>query len=255
MTENQLKEFQNKFREWQLSPVAFIRDIWGLIPERDNEKFVKGQHLSWQQHDILLAVERALAGDKRRISIASGHGIGKSACVSWLLLWFLICFYQAKVAATAPTSEQMYDVLWAEIKKWLDKMPDWLRVKYEWTASHIRVVENPETWFARARTARKETPEALAGIHGDYVMLLADEASGVPDEIYRTAEGALTDKNVLAILISNPTRLTGYFYDTHNSDKKNWQTFNHSPMFCFFWTLSSDRSAFGHWQFCSRRAF
>jgi hypothetical protein len=74
-----------------------------------------------------------------------------------------------------------------------------------------------------AKTAKKEAPEALAGVHGEYVMYLVDEASGVPEEVYKVAEGALTNKNILFIMISNPTRLLGYFYDSHHSDKANWQ--------------------------------
>lgn len=220
-----------KIKEWQSSPISFINDIWGLTPERDNEKFIKGQHVSWQQHDILQSIEEALKGNRpKRISIASGHGIGKTACMAWLIIWYLTCHFESQVAATAPTSQQMHDILWKECKKWIDLMPEVFKAKFDYTGSHIRINEAPEVWFARAATARKEAPEALAGLHGEYVLLVADEASGIPEEIYRTAEGSLTDKNTLTVLISNPTRLIGYFYDTHNSDKENWQTMQFSSI-------------------------
>jgi hypothetical protein len=109
-------------------------------------------------------------------------------------------------------------------------MPKPVREKYEWTNGYIRITESPETWFARAKTARKENPEALAGVHGDFVMYIVDEASGVPEEIFNTAEGALTGDNVLVILISNPTRLIGYFYDSHHKDKESWQTLGFSSI-------------------------
>ena len=217
------------YRSLQKSPILFIEKCFGIVPERDNEKFVKGKHLSWQQHDILLAVEAALRDEApRRISVASGHGIGKSSVLSWLLLWYLFCYKDAQVGCTAPTTDQMYDVLWKEVSKWIYLMPKFVQEKYEWSTTHVRIKERPETWFARAKTARKEAPEAFAGLHGDFVMLMADEASGVEDIIYRTAEGSLTDKNTLVILTSNPTRLIGYFYDTHHKDKENWQTFSFS---------------------------
>jgi hypothetical protein len=95
---------------------------------------------------------------------------------------------------------------------------------FDWTAGYIRVKENPETWFARARTARKEAPEAIAGVHGDYVMIAVDEASGVPEEIFKSAEGSLTGANVLVLLIGNGTRNEGYFYDTHHAFAYMWQT-------------------------------
>ena len=219
------------FRRFQRSPLFFIEKMWGLTPERDNNAFIKGKHITWQQHDVLLSLERAIRGEgSRRISVRSGHGIGKSATLSWIILWFLFCFKDAQIPCTAPTSEQMHDVLWKELALWLGRMPEPIKQKYDWSAGYLRISERPETWFARARTARKEAPEALAGVHGDYVLFVVDEASGVPDEIYRTAEGALTNKNIFFIMISNPTRLTGYFYDSHHSDKLNWQTLGFSSI-------------------------
>ena len=212
------------FKKFKESPIYFIEKVWGLIPERDNTKFVKGKHITWQQHDILLAVESSLKEGKKRISVRSGHGIGKSTTMSWLVLWFLFCYKDAQIPCTAPTTDQMHDVLWKEVSKWLQLMPEQIRAKYEWSNNYVRIVESPETWFARAKTARKENPEALAGVHGDYVMFLIDEASGVPEEIFNTAEGALTDKRAIVVMISNATRLIGYFYDSHHKDKDNWNT-------------------------------
>lgn len=212
-------------RAWQRSPKQFIKDVWGLTPERNNQLFIKGRHITWQQDDFLIAVEKAIAGlEPKRISVRSGHGVGKTTTLSWLIIWYLICHLDAQVPCTAPTATQMNDILWKEVFKWIEKMPLHLRQKLEWTSGYVRVTERPETWFARAKTAAKEQPEALAGVHGDFVMYIVDEASGVPEEIFNTAEGALTSGAFLFIMISNPTRLIGYFFDSHHSDKENWQT-------------------------------
>lgn len=228
----------------QKSPLYFIEKMWGLtpqplLPEFSNlidapantftpehfGKFIKGKHLTWQQWLIVRSVEWAIQNKaKKRISIRSGHGIAKSCSLALIVLWYLFCFKDAQVPCTAPTSDQMYDVLWKEISKWLTKMPKPIREKYEYQSGYVRITESPETWFARAKTARKEAPEALAGIHGDFVLMIVDEASGVPQEIFNTAEGALTNENILVIMASNPTRLVGYFYDSHNQDSRNWQT-------------------------------
>lgn len=209
---------------WQRNPLEFVCEVWKLKPQKKGQIFEKDKHITWQQVEILEAVGRAIRGeDKKRISIRSGHGIGKSATLSWLLLWYLYCFPDSQVPCTAPTSDQMFDVLWKEASKWWQKMPDLMKAKYDFSSDHIRFKESPETWFARAKTARKENPEALAGVHGDFVMFLVDEASGVPDEIFATGEGALTNKNIIYVMISNPTRLIGYFYDSHNRDKDAWQ--------------------------------
>ena len=215
------------YKKWQKSPRAFVCDMWGLTVERDNTKFVKGKHITWQQDDILEAVEKAINNKGfKRIAVKSGHGIGKSTCLAWLILWFLFCYLDAQIPCTAPTENQMYDVLWKELAKWLKLLPIQIQGLYEWSNTYIRIRERPETWFARAKTARKEAPEALAGVHGEFVMFVIDEASGVPEEIFNTAEGALTNKDILVIMISNPTRLMGYFYEAFHKDGKNWQQFS-----------------------------
>jgi len=235
-------------REYRLDPKKFIRDMWGLIPQpikpehEDDvysaivsgdfnsiqaiwfQPFEKGKHITWQQFLILSAVEKAAKGQAtHRISVRSGHGIGKSAVISWLLLWYLFCYQNSQIPCTAPSSDQMYDVLWKEAALWIYRMPKAVADLYEHQSTHIRMKQSPETWFARAKTARKEAPEALAGIHSDNVMMLVDEASGVPEQIYVVAEGALTSADIFVILISNPTRLVGYFHDTHAVDSHNWQ--------------------------------
>ncbi len=195
--------------------------------EKTKAECIKEGFYSWQQWIILLAIELALQGKaSNRISIRSGHGIGKSCVLSWILLWYLYCHYLAQINCTAPTSDQMYDVLWKETSKWLKTMPKSVQRKFEWQKDHIRIKDHPEAWFARARTARKDSPEALAGMHGENVLALIDEASGVHNAIFNTMEGSLTDYNPMIIMISNPTRLIGYFYDSHRGeDAKNWQKF------------------------------
>ena len=92
----------------------------------------------------------------------------------------------------------------------LPKLPAGFKNLLEIKAERMEFVEDPKQSFAVARTARKEAPEAFAGLHGDYVALWGDEASGVPNEIFRAGEGSLTNKDTLVVLISNPTRLEGY---------------------------------------------
>lgn len=239
------------YKKWQKSPISFIESMWGLTPQSIKEQykfkiyglieeerfeeitsehfeqFEKGKHITWQQWLVLIAIENDLKKGRKviKISAVSGHGVGKSVTLAWLILWFLFCYKNAQIPCTAPTAEQMHDILWKEVASWIKKMPKKVQKLYEWSAGYIRIVESPETWFARAKTARKENPEALAGVHGDHVMFIVDEASGVPDEIFNTAEGAMTGPLVIVIMFSNGTRLVGYFYDSHHSDKKAWKNF------------------------------
>lgn len=243
------------------SNLYFIRIAWGLIPQplkdKYKDRFAMGlkltgenwnrfcatvtpewfqpykesYHLTWQQSLVCYGIDKALRGEcPLRISIVSGHGIGKSCLVSLLILWFLFVHPNCRIGCTAPSQAGLYDVLWSEIKKWIQKMPKQMADMFVWESTHIRMKEDPNEWFARAKTASKENTEALAGIHADWVMLLADEASGVEEPIFETMEGSLTSGNIIVFLISNGTRSIGYFYDTHHKDSHMWQNYAFSSL-------------------------
>lgn len=221
----------NWFISWQQNPFKFIKAMWNLEPTRKWDKFVKWLHLTWQQSQIVEAVRRGVNDEwKRFISIKSWHWIWKSSIVAMLILWYLFCFKDAQVPCTAPTQSQMYDVLWKEIAVWLNRMPEWVQWLYEISGDYVRMAERPRTWFARARTARKDSPEAIAGIHSDHVAIFVDEASWVPDEVFTVAQWALTNENVIFLMISNPTRLSGYFYKSHTVLKDEFQCFTFSSL-------------------------
>lgn len=210
--------------------------------------FEKGKHITWQQGAILEGVRRAAPqftkylntgnlgiepkvfrkcfylSEKNKIAVKSGNGIGKSCVSSWLVLWFLFCFRQCQIPCTAPTSSQMNDVLWKEVAMWLNKMPDVYKNLFEVTSGYIRVKEDREVWFARARTSRKETPEAFSGVHAEYIMALADEASGVPDIIYEYGKGIATAPFWLFFMFSNPTRGQGHFRDAFK-EGSDWRQY------------------------------
>lgn len=161
----------------------------------------------------------------RRVSIRSGHGTGKSAFASWCVLWFLACYFPAKVPCTAPTSHQLEDVLWSEIAKWhrrlAERLPG-LAAQYEWTSEAYRLRGAPQEAFAVARTSRPEKPEALQGFHAENILFLIDEASGVSDKVFEVAEGALSTEGAFVVMFANPTRNSGYFYDSHHKMRGSW---------------------------------
>lgn len=195
-------------------------------PEKDEYEwfgFTKGKHLTWQQTILMMCANKAVAKKvKWRLSVASGHGVGKTSSCAIIIVWFLFGRVDAQVACTAPTATQMHDVLWKELALWIGRMPEQIRNLYEHNKDYVRIKERPDSWFARAKTSSKENSEALAGVHADWVMLLGDEASGIEEQIFIVMDGALTSGNFLVILIGNPTRNDGYFYDSHHKNKDMW---------------------------------
>jgi len=163
--------------------------------------------------------------EKRRVSIRSGHGTGKSTFEAWCVLWFLSCYFPCKVPCTAPTSHQLEDVLWSEIAKWHRKLKEnipALGEQFEWSAGAFRMKATPNESFAVARTSRPERPEALQGFHSENILFLIDEASGVSDNVFEVAEGALSTDGAFVVMAANPTRQSGYFYDSHHKMRSAW---------------------------------
>lgn len=209
MTTELNKGVLRKLKEWRSSPLQFVTDCIQVTP-------------SEQQIELLMAVK-----DGKRISVHSGHGSGKDASVAWVILWFLTTRPFAKIACTAPTAHQLSDILWSELSKWLRKST--LSDEFVVQKDKIFQKDAPKEWWCRAisvsaKASKDEQAETLAGLHADHLLIVCDEASGIPDPVYIPLEGALTQADNKAILIGNPTRNTGYFYDTHYHAeiKKDW---------------------------------
>lgn len=127
---------------------------------------------------------------------------------------FLMCFYNAQIGATANTDMQLKEVFLKEFYKWKKRMPKEFGEQIIELDDKIKI-KGTKDWFLRARVAGKDNPEALAGIHGEHVLLFLDEASGVGEMMAQTMEGALTGDNWIVIMTGNPTRNEGFFFDSH----------------------------------------
>lgn len=183
---------------------------------------------TWQQTVELEAYDRGINTfdqdsydpKKRRITIRSGHGIGKTSFASVIAIHFLFCFYYAQIGATANTDTQLKEIFLKEFYWWKKRLPEEIQDQLEELDDKIRV-KGTKNWFLRARVAGKDNPEALAGLHGDHVLLFPDEASGIWDKVFEVMQGALTGENWLVIMTSNPTRTEGYFYNSHKKSNRN----------------------------------
>lgn len=130
------------------------------------EEFEKGKHLTWQQSIFVIAVQRAVNGSlPPRIAVKAGRGTGKSNIMSKLILWYLFSFPLSRIPCTAPTSDQLFAVLWSEINLTLSNMKPEYADMFEWSSDFVRIKQRPKVWYARAKTAGKGQTGALSGIH------------------------------------------------------------------------------------------
>lgn len=165
-------------------------------------------------------------------AVASGHGIGKGALTAWLVHWFLATRPHPQVVVTANTQVQLTTKTWREVAKWhqLSRFRDW----FTWTATRYYLTQAPDTWFAAAIPWVEHKPEAFQGTHEQYVMMLYDEASAIPDTIYEASEGSMTTPGAIWCLFGNPTRPTGRFRQCFPGGRlaHRWQTFQIDSRTC-----------------------
>jgi phage terminase large subunit len=174
---------------------------------------------SWQQEGLWAASTNG------RLSIRAGHGVGKTAFEAVLGLWFVLTHHDVKIPVTSNTEDQLLDTIMPEIKKWARRLRPALRSALELdNARRIYLRAQPEMRFLVARVARKERPEALQGFHATNLLFLIDEASGIPEEVFEVALGALSSEGAKVVMCANPTRLSGFFYDSHHKNRARWYT-------------------------------
>lgn len=203
------KKFLVYLKYWQRNPVAFIYmlGVARILP---------------YQAEIMQSVV-----ENKRTIIKSGHGAGKTFVMALTAMWWL-CTHWLKgegcsVVVTSPSASNLTTVFMAQLSKCIDLLPEYLRMHFEITAESIYETEDSKGWRLDLRTARKDNPDAMAGQHN--VLFLVDEWSGVPIEIYRVIEGAMSDEGSRILAIGNPVRRSGWGFDAFNKNSKLWKLF------------------------------
>jgi hypothetical protein len=147
-----------------------------------------------------------------------------STMLSWVMAWFLLTRFPCKIIVTAPSAPQLFDALWAELRGWMKKLPAAWQVLLDIQSDHISLKARPDEAFISARTSRAESPDSLQGVHSRHVLLVVDEAAGVPEQVFEAAGGSMSTPGAITILAGNPTRTTGFFWRTHNLEAARWFT-------------------------------
>jgi hypothetical protein len=186
--------------EWQ---TAFLADLGGEVARR--------------------GFDGAIAVNAVRMAVASGHGIGKSTLVAWIVNWIMSTRPYSIGTVTANTFVQLTTKTWAAVRKWtlLSITGHWFRL----TGDKMYHVDFPATWFCSAQTCREENSEAFAGQHSatSTSFYIFDEASAVPDKIFEVAEGGLVRGEPMVFAFGNPTRNTGKFHRvTFGNERPRW---------------------------------
>lgn len=190
--------FAKRIPVYQKNPVLFAEEVCKFHPD------------PWQR-DVMMDI-----ANHPRVSVRSGHGVGKTGTEAVIVLWFLSCFKFPKVICTAPTLQQLHDVLWSEIDKWRSKSP-LLQELLEWTKTYVYMKGYGKRWFAVAKTA--SAPENMQGFHEDNMLFVVDEASGIEESIMEAILATLSGGNNKLLMCANPTRTTGTFYDSHHLNR------------------------------------
>jgi hypothetical protein len=171
------------------------------------------------------------------ISIESGQGNGKDAWVSWFKIWFLIFFNNVLIPCTAPSADQLKNILWAEVSRWLSRngtdgkplveefVRQWIVVQSD------RIFRKPDkgkdiTNFSFPKTANpKDDAEAQAktlyGYHDKHMAIILDDAAGVPDPVFKPLEGTVTRDVNFIIILFNPIFNTGFAIETHTGPQSH----------------------------------
>lgn len=205
-------------------PLLFVRTMfpWGvkgtLLEHEDGPDDWHVEILTMVAEDLAkgVSVDGAL-----RYAVASGHGVGKTALVAWIILWFMSTRPNPQIVVTANTVSQLTTKTWRELAKWhrLVRNAGW----FAWSAQKFSLKAAPETWCANAVPWSKERAEAFAGTHETHVLLVFDEASAIEDVIWEVAEGALTTTGAMWFAFGNGTRNTGRFRECFRRFRHRWR--------------------------------
>jgi hypothetical protein len=179
----------------------------------------------WQTRVLCGIRDDIQAGkDNIRICVSSGHGIGKTALVAWIIHWYISTHPNPQIVVTANTGTQLTTKTWRELAKWKNyAINGWM---FDWSATSYRLNGQESTWFASAIKWSAHNSEAFAGTHEENVMMVFDEASGIDDIIWEVAAGAFTSHGGIWLAFGNPTRNVGRFYEAaFGRQRKRWDTY------------------------------
>jgi hypothetical protein len=241
------------FRSWQSSLEKYIEQKIGVNPSNDLSMTTQQRMAAREVSNLVNAKRKKILGKPLTeeeeaytkllgVSIMSGQGTGKDAFTSWVIDWWLTCFKNTLIPCTAPTADQIKNILWSEFSRWYNKTRlDGTPMNPFKTADGLGdnlVVESQKIWvrekggkecFAFWKTANpKDDSESQAGtlygFHAPNMLIVVDEAASVPEPVFTPLEGTITEAKEgvnWILLIFNPIYNTGFAVNTHRGKEAN----------------------------------
>jgi len=156
-----------------------------------------------------------------RVAVASARGCAKSTTAALMAVHFMVTRPNALVGLTSNTAYQTSTVLWRYIRRLVagSAIHDWLQVKEESITMSGR-----DELLATRIVWDPSRIEATSGLHSPHLLYILDEASLIPAALIQNLESSCTEKDNRMLLISNPTRPSGFFYDCFK-DGSGWSTY------------------------------
>lgn len=192
-------------------PAAFVRVAWpDVVPD------------AWQAAALRHVAEALVSGRPVRLAIRAGHGVGKGTLASWLIIWFVLTRPDCAGVVTANTWAQLRTKTWREVALWRQRLRPELGALLDQTAHRLSHRLSPDTWGVDAIPWSEERPEAFAGLHAEHVLVVFDEASAIPAPIWETVRGAMTTPGAMWVVLGNPTRSSGPFYEAFHRHRALW---------------------------------
>ena len=201
---------------------------WQDVILKDMADYIKAAKTHQQIHQALPAMFKA--------AVASGRGIGKSACFSWIAHWLVSTRLGSSVWVTANGEPQLKTKTFPEISKWVSQSINahWFDINAtsivpaKWFSELVSrdLKIDPKYWYISAQLWSEENPDAFAGAHNAYgEMYLFDEASGIPKPIWTVAQGVFTEQIVdrYWLAFSNPRRNDGAFFECFHRNREEWR--------------------------------
>ena len=156
---------------------------------------------------------------RARVAIHGGRGVGKSYLMAMLIITLLCLHEEITITILAGKIKTTKDSIWRAVKNIHGSLPD----KYK----NILNVPLEEKMTRKPRRGTAITASAdivgyqdgneitIQGRHSENLFLIVDEASLVSNRAMDVLYFSMTQGNNKMVLLGNPNKSSGYFYDTH----------------------------------------